>query len=285
MFQERQEVDEDLHDYLTAAPGSGGIDFALIIPSFLILEMRKINWLGNDKISTQMILNVICDLASEESTFLFDSVPVMKQCVIMENALAAANLIGGEKGLVLQCAFYVAKQGNLNMKDAELILRQEANVTDYSHLEDDRSHEDATFILTDGHKALLWLLEQHALRVRKYGDFYSSKRGHINPVFAARICFRSWLYLMNSHPGSGQWLERWLEKRLELNIDNAAPLSKRLPHAAVIRALLWTEDSSQVDGPELENNPTLALLLGFSMPFLVKLAKVPCGLLECVPQS
>lgn len=285
LFQERQEEEEDLHDYLTAAPGFGGVDFDLIIPSFLILEKRNINWLGNENISSQMILNAICDLAgrhsSEEPKFSFDSIPAMKQCVIMENALAAANLIGGENGLVLKCAFYVAKEGKLSMNEAERILRREAiNTADIS-CQDNRSEVDLHFMLTEGHKSILWLLEKYTLRVRKYGEFYSKSRGQIDPVFAARICFRVWLYFSKTYPGSGQWLEDWLKERLDLNINDTT--SKRLPHAAIIRALLWTDGLSEAEGLELESKPVLAMSLGLSTPFLVNLARIPCGLLECVP--
>ncbi len=285
MFQERQEEDEDLHDYLTAVPGFGGVDFDLIIPSFLILVKRNINWLGNDKISSQMILNVICDLAgrhsSEEPRFAFDSVSVMKQCVVMNNALAAANLIGGENGLVLECAHYISKEGNLSMSESERILRQDSVIASNVSNPGELNEEHSSFTPAESHNSILWLLEKYSLRVRKYGDFYSKRRGKIDPVCAARICFRAWLYLSKFYPGSCEWLEDWLIVRLNLNGDLTE--SKRLPHAAIIRALLWTETGPEVKGLELESKPVLAMSLGFSMPFLVNLARVPCGLIECVP--
>ena len=49
MFKHLQEEEEDLYDYLTAAPGCGGIDFDIIIPAFLTLEDRRVHWLGNEK--------------------------------------------------------------------------------------------------------------------------------------------------------------------------------------------------------------------------------------------
>lgn len=294
LFHESLEEEEDLYDYLTPVPGFGGIDYDLIIPSFLILVKRKINWLvGNDKISSQKILNVICDLAGkpsiEEPIFSLNSSPVIKQCVIMENALAAANFIGGQKGLVLKCAYYLTQEFELGMSQAERILSQDAdNASSIMCPISESVHgkmADVEFTLTESHKAILWLLEKHTLSVKKYGAFYSESRGHIDPVFAARLCLKVWLCFMKAYPGSGLWLEKWLVDRLDL--DSSATPSKRLPHAAIIRALLWTETEgrSEAKRSELDRKPVLAMSLGFSMPFLVNLARIPCGLLECVPSS
>ena len=279
MFKHLQEEEEDLYDYLTAAPGCGGIDFDIIIPAFLTLEDRRVHWLGNEKVQSQTILNIVCDLAgrhsSEEPRFSFDSVAVMKQCVKMNNAQAAANLIGGHSGLILKCAHILSFESHFTMKEAEQLLLGR-NIAPTSRNSPNHEYSDKVhFTLTKGHKALLWLLEKHTIRVKRYGGFYAEEsRGQIDPVFAARTCLQSWLYLMPTYPASGRWLEKWLQERL--NLDNARDnTSNRLPSAAVIRALLWPADE----------NTVLAISLGFSLPFLVNLSQVPCGLLECIPPT
>jgi len=290
MFKYLQEEEEDLYDYLTAVPGYGGVDFDIIIPAFLILEDRKVHWLGNETVPSQRILNIVCDLAgrhsSEQPKFSFDSVAVMKQCVKMKNAQAAANLVGGHSGLLLKCAQILSTESNITIQAAEQILcggNIAFTLRNFS-TNNDGSSNDEDFILTEGHESLLWLLEKHTMRVKRYGAFYADEsRGQINPVFAARTCLHTWLHLMSIHPTSGRWLEQWLQERLdrENTRDNT---SNRLPSAAIIRALLWTEATPQIHRSVNETS-ALAILFGFSLPFLVHLSQYPYGLLECIPPA
>jgi hypothetical protein len=290
MFKYLQEEEEDLYDYLTAAPGYGGIDFDIIIPAFLILEDRKMHWLGNDKVPSQTILNIVCDLAgrhsSEEPKFPFDSVAVMKQCVKMKNAEAAANLIGGHSGLVLKCAQILASESNITIQAAERLLRSDNNAPPSPKLPIRvyESSGEEVFALTEGHESLLWLLEKHTIRVKKFGAFYiEESRGQIDPVFAARACLHTWLHLMALYPTSGRWLEQWLQERLDRE-NTRNNTSNRLPSAAIIRALLWTEATPRVH-QSMNETSVLAISFGFSLPFLVNLTQSPFGLLECIPPA
>lgn len=276
VYQQLKEEEEDLYDYLTAAPGCGGIDFDIIIPSFLILEDRNAHWISNEKVPTQAILNVVCVLAGRHSTeepkFPFDSKSVMKQCVKMNNAQSGANLIGGQDGLFLKCAYILSTEYSLSMKDAEMILRRpfEKKPSDGNEI---LSTDMSPFELTETHKTLIFELEKYCLRAKKFGDFYKDETcGNINPVFAGRICLRTWLELGNKYPSSLSWLQTWLADRLNIGGDIPA---NRLPSAAIVRSLLW--NNSKEDESE-----ALAVSFGFDLNFLVQLAKNPLGLLESV---
>ncbi|GFH51512.1 hypothetical protein CTEN210_07988 [Chaetoceros tenuissimus] len=273
VYQQLKEEEEDLYDYLTAAPGCGGIDFDLIIPSFLILEDRNAHWISNEKVPTQAILNIVCDLAGRHSTeepkFPFDSKSVMKQCVRMNNAQSGANLIGGQDGLLLKCAYILSTEFSLSMKDAEMILRRPFE----KKPPDGNETFMSSFELTDTHKTLIFELEKYCLRAKKFGDFYKDETcGFINPVFAGRLCLRTWLELGKKYPSSLSWLQCWLADRLNIGGDVPA---NRLPSAAIVRSLLW--NSSKEDESE-----ALAVSFGFDLNFLVQLTKNPLGLLESV---
>jgi hypothetical protein len=68
-------------------------------------------------------------------------------------------------------------------------------------------------------------------------------------------------------------LERWLIGRLRLQTSDFS--LNRLPHAAIAHALLWDDELPN------KEKATLAESLKFSPRFLIDLAQVPCGIMEC----
>jgi len=145
---------------------------------------------------------------------------------------------------------------------------------------DDNLGDD--FILTEGHRQLLWLLERYVLSVSKYGQFTTTvhqdqdiRRGAagIDPVFCAQICLRAWIWLsstttttMSTTNNSGRWLADWLGKRLigtgndihlMLNTTTTTmtcPPKKRLVCAALTRALLWNDDDDDDNDNDYEDD-------------------------------
>ena len=100
--------------------------FDLLIPSLLLLQKKKLNWNDDAMVSTQSILNIVCCMAGkptlDEFIFVFDSASVMKQCAIMGNIGAAANLIGGNDGIVLRCANIITFGDANRIQEAEEFL-------------------------------------------------------------------------------------------------------------------------------------------------------------------
>jgi hypothetical protein len=92
---------------LTPSPGTGGLDFDLLIPALLLLAYYAIPWRDNSCLSTQSLLDSACFLAGrhrkEEPMFAFDGPNVTKQCALSGNVSAGANLIGRMNRLVLMC--------------------------------------------------------------------------------------------------------------------------------------------------------------------------------------
>jgi hypothetical protein len=284
-----QEKEDDLFEYIsTNSLGSGGMDYDLLIPSLLLLKKRETYWFTNQIIPLQSILNVVCDLAGRpsvgEERFTTNLSALMKQCVLMENPLAAANLIGGLNGMILKCVNTLVVEAGITILEAEnYLLGSEPNDENQLALNGLTENRVDDFNLTEGHKLLLSLFEKHVLAVRKFGEFaQKNTRGHVNPVIAARMCFKSWFYLARKFPESGPWIEKWLSERLNLDIETKTS-KLRLPSAALIRALLWDEVS--IDIKEEAHPSQMGLSLGFSKSFLISLARSSCGLLESVPPS
>ena len=82
---------------LTPSPGTGGLDFDLLIPALLLLAYYAIPWRDNSCLSTQSLLDSACFLAGrhrkEEPMFAFDGPNVMKQhcqgtCQLEQTSLA-----------------------------------------------------------------------------------------------------------------------------------------------------------------------------------------------------
>ena len=282
-----QEIEGELFDYVSKAlQESGGLDYDLLIPSLLLLKKRETFLFSNQTISLQSILNVACDLAGrpivKEGKFTTNLSDLMKQTVLMENPLAAAYLIGGVNGMVLKCAYALVIETGITILEAEnYLLRSKVNGEHPTALNGLPGTRADDFQLTEGHEIILSIIEKHVLSVRKFGAFaQSNSRGHVNPVIAAYICLKSWIYLAQRFPQSGPWIEKWLTDRLNLDIDSNSS-NLRLPSAALIRALLWDEVST---GAKEEATPSnMGLCLGFSTSFLIRLARSSCGLLESVP--
>ena len=271
---------------------SGGLDFDLLIPALLILVRRDENWREGTSISTQILLNVVCDMAGRktdvEPKFMFDGATVMRQCALADNFQATSFLVGGKNGLILECADVVISSLGVTMKVAEVALFA-GSVVEMEKIVIQSYHEfpiqeKTEFIPNESHHHLLWLLQQHVLNVRTYGEFSptSNNRGKINPVFAGRVCFRAWICL--THPSlqkvSAKWLEGWLRRNLELVCGKS---TKRLACAALVRVLLWTVEASELDLSDGDDDPLLAALVGFDGRFMAELAQACCGLIESIP--
>uniref|UniRef100_A0A7S4HS27 Uncharacterized protein n=1 Tax=Odontella aurita TaxID=265563 RepID=A0A7S4HS27_9STRA len=291
----RKEEMKFIRDALSPSPGTGGLDFDLLLPSLLLLQHRGVSWRDGVSVSTQSLLNMVCDLAGrqtlEEPSFAFDGVAVMKQCATAENILAAAYLIGGQDGFILHCADVLIKSLGLSMKQAESLLLKKGLLmrdTDRGISKvDSKEAMSPSFELSDGHRYLLWLLEEHVFNVKTFGQFDTSGvRGGIDPVFAARTCLRAWLCLMQSgNEGCRLWLVSWIRKKLGVTVKGTVSM-QRLACAALCRALLWPDDGDLVDWNDGKGGTRCSVLaedLGFPCDFLVELAQACCGLIEAIP--
>lgn len=164
------------------------------------------------------------------------------------------------------------------------------------------------------------------MTINKFGDFDDNcynkhRRGHVDPVFAARLCFFTWLLLSSeerkqhitetltvagtTNYNSVSFLTEWLNDKLHLlsssseendneEDTNAFPATtishqKRLPCAAILRALLWNEGTNSGNATSKANNiakkKCLAEELQISSKFLFNIAQSCCGLVECLPKD
>mmetsp|Transcript_35113 Transcript_35113/g.59613 ORF Transcript_35113/g.59613 Transcript_35113/m.59613 type:complete len:574 (-) Transcript_35113:56-1777(-) len=267
---------------------SCGLDFDLIISSLLILARRGCDWREGTQVSTQTLLNTVCGMAGRktntEPKFVFDSATVMRQCALSDNLQSAAFLIGGKKGLILECADLVVSNLAITVKDAELALfmgslieLKGSVISIYGGIS---APKESVFMPQYYHHHLLWLLEEHVLNVRIYGDFDSTSR--MNPVYAGRICFRAWYCL--THPStrrrSAEWLEGWMRQKLQLT-RGESPM--RLACAALVRTLLWADEAEGLDLSDSNEEPLLAAVIGFGGQFMAELAQACCGLIQSIP--
>ena len=265
----------NIQQALTATPGSGGLDFDLLIPALLILQQREITWNEEAVVSTQRVLDAACYMAGRHGhcTFPFDGSTVMRQCVSASNVAAGANLLGGTNGLVLSCCDILIQGAAIDMATAEsFILDDDLSPAVLNSREADQKK---SLEINDGHRQVLWLLLNHVLNVRTFGEFRPiHMRGKVDPVFAAQACLRTWLALSKSKD-STPWLVKWLRRNLEIDGERISP--KRLACAALTRVLMWptSDQSSEV----------LATIMGVESTFLVQLAQSCHGLLESIPLS
>ena len=92
---------------VVSSPGSGGVDFDILIVALLILELRGEIWWEDSDVPSQSLLNGTCFVAgrrsSEEPLFTLDGPTLMSQCFLAGNVQAGANLVGGRNGFVLEC--------------------------------------------------------------------------------------------------------------------------------------------------------------------------------------
>ena len=267
-------------DALIAGQESGGVDFNLLIPPLLLLQIRNVHWDDKSWVPTQSILNAACDMAgrktAEEPMFAFNGNMLMKQCFLAENICAGANLIGGKDGLVVECCSILIECCGMTMEDAELFLRRDSmnlNTGDLTSSESEKVADD--FELSYGHRHVLWLLEEHVLEVKTYGEF-DAARGKVDPVFAARVCLRTWFSLTKSQlPSASAWLASWLRHQLEMG--DKAVSKKRLACATLARVLLWSAG--------LDEGNVLAEHMNLESQFLVQLSQGCWSLTESVPPS
>jgi hypothetical protein len=294
--QQRMEIVET-RNALIAAPGYGGLDFDLIIPCLLLLQSRQAVWRDGDQYaSTQSLLDAACYLAGrdsnqEEPVFALDASTVMRQCALAGNVRAGANLIGGKNGFVLQCCDILMLELQVSMEDAEAFFLDETLSLEI--IEKSSNYHPPQFEpLTDSHRQLLWLLDEHVLSIRTYGEFDSTHiRGRVDPVFCARSIFRAWLCLtFQDKKVASAWLARWLRARLD--IQEGHTISKhRLVCAALTRALVWNDTpnnntaATSTPGAASGQRMMLGHALEMEIKFLVQLAQSCCGLVESVPPA
>ena len=137
--------------------------------------------------------------------------------------------------------------------------------------------------VTDEHRKVLWLLDEHVLSVRTFGEFNPiAVRGKVDPIFAARACLRTWVRL-NCSSESTLWLVAWFRRRL--GVVNGAVSHKRLSCAVLVRALMWPPIDDPTKEIEPDSDQLLANILGIESSFLVQLCRSCCGLVEAVPPS
>mmetsp|Transcript_40312 Transcript_40312/g.45874 ORF Transcript_40312/g.45874 Transcript_40312/m.45874 type:complete len:680 (-) Transcript_40312:168-2207(-) len=262
---------------LTAISKSNGLDFELMIPTLLILKQRDSLWNNGSFISTQRMLDTVCHLASRPETIssAFNGAIVMQQCAATTNVSAGANLVGGRNGLVLNCCDVLIQEAGIDMEVAELYIlsRDLSDAIVFKRKEKLKGQDTENFSITEGHKKTLWLLSEHLLSIRTFGEFDPSHhRGKVDPVFAAQSCLRTWLLLSISE-NSTAWLVNWLSNQLGVTKEKKS--QRRLSCAALTRALSWpTSDKSE----EL-----LSETMGMESAFLIQLAKSCQGLIESVP--
>jgi len=265
---------------LMPAPASGGLDFGLFIPALLVLEHRGTLWHTESNTSTRSLLNAACYMAGrrsvEESMFTLNGSTLMRQCTLVNDIEAGAHLIGGQNGLVLECCHILIHAVDIDMDAAEDFLLSGRIPSKTARKVDDTT---SSFVIRHSHRRILWLLEEHVLRVRTYGEFERGQlRGKIDPVFAATVCFRTW-WLITRQPNlaeATEWLTAWLRRKLSLS-DRTATSPHRLVCAALVRALIWPEKRDDaVDA-------ILAYKLQLDSSFVVQLSQSCCGLVEALP--
>jgi hypothetical protein len=287
----KQEIVET-RSALVPATGSGGLDFDLLIPCLLLLEIRKTPWREGNYVATQSLLDAVCYLAGrhnkDEPLFVFDDATAMKQCALSGNVRAGANLIGGKNGFVLSCCDILIQELSMSMEYAEsFFLKDKLSIDIIKSFEgkDGSSSEiDEPFELRDAHRHVLWLLDEHVLSVRTYGEFETLHiRGRVDPVFAARCAFRAWLCLTAAERRKGTaWLESWLRWRLGIHEEKVS--CHRLVCAAIARALVWSANG-RAPMESVDSGQMLGHQLKMESKFLVQIAQSCCGLVESVPHS
>ena len=277
-----------------AFQADNSIDFGILIPTLLELELRSEIWQKKSFVSTQELLNEICYAAGRnehnKSQFLLEAGHLMQQCALAGNIVAAANLISGKDGLVLECCDVLMKCLNLNVEESQQILFGKLGI---KGLVDEKSitsvnieNIESSFQITEHHRTMLRLLDKHVLSIRKYGEFETNHtRGRVNPIFAGRIIFRTWLHIvkfMHDIDAASNWMASWLTIKLNLNNNRKR---NRLASAALVRILIWPQWDETESQQSNSTNLILAEELRMSENFLTQLTHVCCGMVECLPRS
>lgn len=272
--QHRDEV-QNTRSALMPAPCSGGLDFGLLIPALLLLEHRNVLWNSSAETCTRLLLNAACFVAGrrnlDEPMFALNSIALMRQCTLVGDVEAGANLVGGKNGLVLECCHILMQEKGMNMDEAEDFLLSDKDFVAVGEM-----NESKLFLIKPCHRHILWLLEDHVLNVRTYGEFAES-RGKVDPVFASITCLRTWWAITRQElPMATCWLMQWLRQRLSIT-DNISSSPNRLVCAALVRALIWPERKEGTTETPIANK------LQFNGIFLVQLSRGCCGLVEALP--
>ena len=265
---------------LNPSASSGGLDHGLFIPALLVLERRGSHWHFNSTTSTRSLLNAACYMAGrrsvEETLFTLNGSILMRQCTLVGDIEAGAHLIGGPNGLVLECCHIMMNAVHSDMDTAEnFLLSGKLPVKGTG----DVAAPTSTFDVGKSHSRILWLLEEHVMKVRTYGEFERVQlRGKVDPVFAATVCLRTWWVISRPNVAMAtEWLTRWLCQKLSI-FGQSTISPYRLVCAALVRALIWSEE--QNDGADA----ILAHKLQLESSFLVKLCQSCCGLGEALPE-
>jgi hypothetical protein len=323
---------------LMSSSNGFGIDNDLLISCLLLLRIRNDHWLPGDHeyfgnktfAPTQTLLDAACylagrrpktsviltaakkDDAGDEKPFLFadfDCTTAMKHCYMAGNISAGANLIGGRNGFVLHLCHILHESVGLSIRDAELFVLD--NNLDLRAIEDSKM-EMSSFEMGECYWKLLWLLDEHVLSVKTFGEFETVHvRGRVDPVFAARSVFRSWLALsFGDKKTASSWLSQWLRQRLEIGRfavthSSVTPRSTattpprqrdgdslpskacsgrhRLACAAVARSLVWPSTLEE-DG-DVSESLILAIVMEMDGTFLIEVCEACVGLVESVPPA
>jgi hypothetical protein len=282
------------------ALSDASIDFDILIPSLLLLYIRKESWFHQGQYApTQSLLNAVCHMAGRniDDYAFFDGSTCMKYCFLANNIEAGAYLIGGKDGFTLQCSHILMNELSISMSEAE-------NIIICDHL--DQSYiaklKGSSFELRDSHRKLLWLLDEHVLNVRTFGEFDTvHSRGRVDPVFAAKSIFRTWLAITHGDLGTATgYLDNWLSRRLEIEVDDEKTLydsssagsSRRLACAALAQALLFSATqvidgiTAFTNGSDPADQPctqTLAEALGMTKRLLIDICQSCCGIVHSIP--
>jgi hypothetical protein len=291
LFQYKLEIVET-RNALEPSPGSGGLDFDVLISCLLLLQSRQEAWRERSEtfVATQALLDAACHLAgrptarSDEPRFSLDAKTLMEECALSGNVRAGANLIGGRDGFILSCCNILMLELQISMEEAETFFLNETLDNQRIITEESSKFQQHRFELTESHRQILWLLDEYVLSVRTYGEFESNhySRGRVDPVFAARSIFRAWLCLTHFCKRQGSdWICRWLVGRLGLERD--ATGRHRLACAAMVRALLWPSDGQEFSEDSMTPDSLLGHALQMDKHFLIQLAHSSCGLVESVP--
>jgi hypothetical protein len=283
-----------VQDLLVPRKLSTGLDYDFVILALLILTSRRCDcWReGEGEISTQTLLNTVCNMAGRkmdfEPRFIFDGAAVMRLCALADNMQAAAFLIGGKNGLIIECADLLVSSLEMSIREAETALFAGSLVELMAAVPP--LHEgvalqlvSSSFMPSESHHHLLWLLHHHVIDVRTYGEFDSDSRaGKITPVIAGNVCFRAWYCLTRPSDlsSSAKWLEKWLRKKIDLNSGKS---TKKLACAALVRALLWADELDDLDSTDSDEEILLATMIGFESRFMAELAQACCGLIQSIP--
>ncbi|KAL3812025.1 hypothetical protein ACHAXA_001332 [Cyclostephanos tholiformis] len=281
-------------EYLVPRNRSNGLDYDLVISALLILASRCCDcWReGEGEISTQTLLNTVCDMAGRkmdfEPKFIFDGGTVMRLCALADNIQSAAFLIGGRNGLILECADLLVSSLEISIQEAESALFagdlvELKGTVPFLHERVELEIEPSDFTPNENHHHLLWLLQRLVIDVHSFGEFEpASLAGRITPVLAGTVCFRAWYCLTRPSDlsSSAKWLEKWMRKTLELTRGKS---KKRLACAALVRALLWADEVEDLDSVDGDEEIILATMIGLNSRFMAELAQACCGLIQSIP--